>query len=408
MTLLVGRTRTLALPLALLWLASCKQSGPVAANEVGVAYVAPTTVTLRGDLSQKTTVAVLKHGDRVHVLDQKRRFVQIRSAGGATGWVDAFQLLTPEQMADLNRQHEEALALPSEGAASVYDPLNVHLEPSRISPSFTQIPQGDSVEVLQYRLVARSNAAPKPPVFTIDRPQPERRERKKKKTQPSLRLPPKPAPPGLPRDYEELSAAHVQAPKPAAPVAPQSPAKPPVMEEWTLIRTRNRLTGWVLSRNLVMLIPDEVAQYAEGKRITSYFSLGEVKDDETGTVKHDWLWTTESEPASFDFDAWRVFVWSKRHHRFETSFRQRNVEGYFPIRVDGNQFSLLTKDDDGKLRRRTYSFDGTLVHLIGTGDVSANGTAASDAAGQTARSKNATQKQPGFFQRLWNRLFKHK
>ena len=37
-------------------------------------------------------------------------------------------------------------------------------------------------------------------------------------------------------------------------------------------------SGWVLTRRLFMSIPDEVAQYAEGKRIVSYFSLGETRD----------------------------------------------------------------------------------------------------------------------------------
>ena len=63
-----------------------------------------------------------------------------------------------------------------------------------------------------------------------------------------------------------------------------------------------------------MAIPDDVAQYAEGRRITSYFPLGETKDG--NTVKKSWLWTTvEHGLAPYDFDSLRVFIWNSRRHR---------------------------------------------------------------------------------------------
>ncbi len=263
------------------------------------------------------------------MLDQKRRFVQIRAASGATGWVDALQLLTPEQMSELQKEHEYALSLPSEGSA-------IGLRSSEYSPGAepaVAVVRANSGRRLRAGVAIQTDAARErcAKAACISRLTGRNRRRKKKKeAKPSLRLPPKPPPPGLPPDYDELSAAQGEAPKPLTPIAPEAPAKPPVMEEWTLVRTKDNQTGWVLSRNLYMSIPDEVAQYAEGKRITSYFSLGEVKDDEMGVVKHDWLWTTLSDAADYDFDGWRVFIWSRRHHRFETSYRQHGVEGYFP------------------------------------------------------------------------------
>ena len=52
------------------------------------------------------------------------------------------------------------------------------------------------------------------------------------------------------------------------------------MEDWNLVRTKDGKAGWVLSRMLVMAIPDEVAQYSEGARITSLFPSREPSEDE--------------------------------------------------------------------------------------------------------------------------------
>ncbi len=83
------------------------------------------------------------------------------------------------------------------------------------------------------------------------------------------------------------------------------------MDDWSLIRNAAGQSGWVLTRRLFMAIPDEVAQYAERRRIVSYFKLGETRDGKT--VKPTWLWTTIDRGLEpYDFDGIRVFVWSTR------------------------------------------------------------------------------------------------
>ncbi len=177
------------------------------------------------------------------------------------------------------------------------------------------------------------------------------------------------------------------------------------MEDWTLVRTESNQTGWVLSHNLMMSIPDEVAQYANGRHITSFFDLGVVNDEKRGQ-KHNWLWTTASELQNFDFDSWRVFLWNRRRHRYETSYRQRDLEGYFPVEVEppdpaypGRNFKLITKDDDGKFRRRTYLFDGTRVHLTATGNYRPGES--NNALGAHELDANALQKQDSWLKREW-------
>src|SRR5262249_34884263 len=132
--------------------------------------------------------------------------------------------------------------------------------------------------------------------------------------------------PKLPEDWKRLSTLGLEPGD-----APQEPPAPPVpMEDWSLIRNAAGQGGWVLTRRLVMAIPDEVAQYAEGRRIVSYFQLGETHDGEK--VKQTWLWTTvEKGQQRWDFDSIRVFIWSLRRHRYETAHIERNLKGFSPV-----------------------------------------------------------------------------
>lgn len=402
-------------------LSSC---GTQSSEVLGEAYVAPASLNLRRELAQKNgSVAVLKHGDRVAIVDVRRRFVKVRTSNGAEGWTDSFQLLSPEQMEQIRKDNEQALALPSEGAASVYEALNIHIDPSRQSPAFTKIPEGGSVAVLKHRLEPKTSAPLRSPSLVFDRPQPlSRRQRKERQLKNRSDLPPMPPPPRPPSNWQDLSAERIDGSESTADVKAKKDSeaserkaeelkKPAVLEDWTLVRTKSNECGWVLSRNLIMSIPDEVAQYAEGKRITSYFDLGAVNDEVKG-VKHNWLWTTISSPAAYDFDSWRVFLWNRHHHRYETSHRQRDIEGYYPVHVEaadanafGRTFELITKDDDGKFRRRAYFFDGVRTHLTGTEEYHPNGPIGPNKPGGLDTDKlQAKMPRSGWFARQWAAL----
>ena len=391
--------------------------GPDTSDVLGEAYVAPASLNVRGELNQKNSnVALLRHGERVSIIEVRRRFVKIRTQNGLEGWVDALQLLSPEQMDEIHRDTERALAMPSEGAAGVYEALNIHIEPNRQSPAFARIPEGASVMVLAHRVEPKAGVAPKVPNFIAERPQtPARKPRKEKSSR--VRLPAPPPPPKPPANWLALSghpnrdSETARRDQEATEKHGADLKKPVILEDWTLVRTKDNQCGWVLSRNLVMSIPDDVAQYAEGKRITSYFDLGTVHDEVKG-VRHNWLWTTSAALEPFDFDSWRVFLWNRRHHRFETSVRKRNVEGYFPVHVDppdanafGRTFEIITKDDDGKFRRRTYVFDGTRVQLTATADYNPAAPANEKKAGALDTDKlQAKMPREGWFRRQWNAL----
>jgi SH3-like domain-containing protein len=413
----------IAVPLSLLFLLSgCNSQS---SDSIGEAYVAPATLNLRHDLAgKKGTIAVLKHGEHLDIVDVRRRFVKVRTAKGAEGWVDSSQLLSTEQMEQIRHDDKIYQALPSEGAASAYETTNVHIEPSRISPPFTSIAASGVVATLAHRLSPKATGPAPPNSLALVRVQTvPRRQRREKAARNSMRLPPKPPPPKPPANWQELSAeridgaesiadAHAEAEHQQAEKRAESAKKPPVLEDWTLVRTKDGQCGWVLSRNLMMAIPDEVAQYAEGKHITSYFDLGQVTDEDKG-VKHNWLWTTASSQEPYDFDSWRVFLWSRRHHRYETSYRQHDIEGYFPVHAEpagsggaSATFQLITKDDDGKFYRRTYVFDGTRVHLTGQEPYQPGAANKSRASGLNMAQIHSKLPQPSWLRRQWNGLLR--
>jgi SH3-like domain-containing protein len=332
---------------------------------IGVAYVGPATMRVREDLAAKAdSVAEVKHGDRLEILETRRRLVRVRTAAGVEGWVDANRLMSAEQMEELQRMASGAEKSPSQGTASVFDVLNLHTEPSRPSPSFAQIPEGGSVEVLAHRATPR-NSTTRPMALPKTVKATAKQAKKDTKKAGASLLPP-PAPPRLPADWEKISR-----PRSADLPGYEAPAAPPPapLEDWNLVRTKDGKVGWVLARMLYMAIPDDVAQYAEGNRITAYMAIGEVKDGDD--VKKNWLWTTASSGLhTCDFDRIRVFVWSVRRHRYETAYIERNVTGFYPVEVadipGGKEkgFSLLAEDKDGSLVKRTYAFSGYHVRLV--------------------------------------------
>ena len=134
---------------------------------------------------------------------------------------------------------------------------------------------------------------------------------------------------------------------------------------------RDGKVGWALTRMLTMTIPDEVAQHAEGHRITAYVALGEVKDKARNETKHNWLWTTAaSSVRQYEFDSFRVFVYSIRHRRYETAYIERNVRGFYPVETqdipgqEAKAFSLVLEGKDGKLYKNVYAFSGYHVRMI--------------------------------------------
>lgn len=356
---------------------SKEKPGPVY-RVIGEAFVGPSELPIRADLSLRSeVVTTAKHDEKLEILDRRRRFVQVRTSSNVVGWVDSRLLISAKQRADLADLAALEKDAPSMGRATVYDDLNVHTDPNRYSPTFHVIREKEQIDIIGHRVVPRVPFAGQKLEIEEDTPQiPVKKKRPKKEAA----VPPPPAPPapGLPENWLELSRppvyevvevneaakGNLKKNKRSATAAPGGLA----MDDLSLIRTKEGRVGWVVSSALFLQVPDEVAQYAEGNKITSYFAVGEVRF-EAETKKH-WLWTTQSQKyAPFDFDGFRVFTFNSRRGRYETAYRERELRGFFPVlvKVAGNEaeFSLVSEGEDGKLWQKKYFFNGTRVSFKG-------------------------------------------
>lgn len=320
-----------------LFLAGCHHAPP-RTPAIGEAYAGPAALKIRSDIAlQSATVATVKHGDRLEILQRRRRFLRVRTASGSEGWTDERQLLAADDMTYLRDLAKRAAKMPVQGQGITYSEVNVHTQPSRSAPSFFQIKEKEKVDVLLQTVTPRADAPRKPLLPPPPPKKPKTATKRAPAKEPKYPPPPMPKPPGPPENWIELSKTErSEEPAPTDQEPDEKPAAP--TDQWSLVRNHTGQCGWILTRRLVMAIPDEVAQYAEGHHIVSYFSLGTVEDEDL--KKPIWLWTTigrGSEP--YDFDSFRVFIWSLRRHRYETAYIARNIQGYAPVLLKDVEFS---------------------------------------------------------------------
>ena len=272
---------TILLPLALV--SGCARSGP---KITGYVYVSAKQAYLRDRIaavSQRT--ATVTNGQRLGVLESGHRVYQVRTDKGEVGWIKEAEVI-PSAIADQFAAQQRTFAFaPAVATASVHDEASLHLAAGRDSDKFYLLPEGDKLQ-----LIARASIL-------------------------------KPLPPGTP------------AAKPKSPNAP--PALPP-MEDWWLVRDAQRRTGWIYSRMIDVDTPDVLGRYSEGQRTVSAAVLTTVNDpDADAADKNIPVYLVAYAPYKaglpYDFDQVRVFTWNRAKHRYETAYRERNIEGFLPL-----------------------------------------------------------------------------
>jgi hypothetical protein len=285
-----------------------------------IAYVVAPQATLRDRLAAVyNKVGSVENGDRVEVLETQKRMARVRTATGAVGWIEMRHLVGEEvfrAFQDLRVQHQRD---PAASRARTRADLNMHSTPGRDAPRLYQLKAEEEVELLQ------------------------------RATQP------KPV----------TQAA-------AAPKAAAGPP-PPVLEDWWLARDSRGRIGWVLARMVDIECPLEVAQYAEGKRIVACPVLSQVEDDGKKVPQYVMVLTEPRDGLPYDYAQVRVFTWNTARDRYETAYRERNLNGVLPVPVgredfekEGNLpvFTLRLRQEDGSLAERKYKMNGVMVRRV--------------------------------------------
>jgi SH3-like domain-containing protein len=246
--------------------------------------------------------ATVENGDRLKVLEHGRRFVRVQTEKGEQGWIDEKVVATQDifdQFDALKKQHETA---PAVASAVVRDDVYLHASPGRDTARFYRLPEGEKL-----KLLVRATL-------------------------------PKPLPPGMRAAAPPVAAAKDLAAKDAkVPPEPEVPADP-VMEDWWLVRDSRGDTGWLYSRMMDVDAPDAITRYSEGQRIVGAYVLTTVNDpeapqDEKNIPEYVTVLSPYKAGLTYDFDQVRVFTWNVKKHRYETGYRDRNIEGYLPVEI---------------------------------------------------------------------------
>jgi SH3-like domain-containing protein len=311
-----GKSLSLALA-AVALLAGCNRGRH---RVLEVDYVSAPQVILRDELSPVyKKVGSAKNGDRVYVLDREKRFSKVRTAGGQEGWVEQRYLVTQQVFDAFQKMQQQEKDSPVDGIATTRNDTNIHVEPGRDTEHLYQLAQGAKVSVLKRATVEKN-------------------------------LPGTPM--ALPAGAKQL--------------------KP--MEDWWLVRDQQGHVGWVLDRMIDLDVPLEVAQYAEGQRIVGCFVLDEVNDADKKVPQYLMVLTEAKDGQPFDFNQARVFTWNVKRHRYETAYRERNLNGVLPVTVSHEDFGkegdlptfvLRVKDPAGNITERKYKMNTPIVRRVG-------------------------------------------
>jgi SH3-like domain-containing protein len=264
---------------------------------------------------------VVKNGDRVEVLDHDRRFVKVRTATGAIGWMEQRYLVSQDVFDQLQRLTKDNANDPMQGLATARNDTNLHVEPGRDTEHLYQISLGEKVSLLKRGTAEKSGGvvAPRTGAKTDEKKEPV-----------------------------------------------------PVIEDWWLVQDSHKRVGWVLGRMIDLDVPLDVAQYAEGQRIVAFFVLNQVQDGDKKVAQYLTILTEPKDGLPFDFNQIRVFTWNVKRHRYETAYRER-MQGVLPVTVSPENFDkegvlpafvIRVRDDIGNVSERKYKLNTPMVRRV--------------------------------------------
>jgi SH3-like domain-containing protein len=327
-------------------LGGCSRLRPLPATQY--VYVTAKQTFLRDRVAAVAErTGTVENGQRLEVLEHGRRFYRVKTEKGEQGWIDEKAVATQEVYDGFQALRDTRKGDPAVASAVVRDEVNLHLKPGRDTEKFYRLGEGDKLQLLDRATL------------------------------------PKPVP-------AAMAPAKLKAGEKIPPIA---------MEDWWLVRDGQGRAGWLLSRMMDVDAPESLTRYAEGQRFVGAYVLTTVHDEGVdGDNKDIPIYLTVLGPYTaglpYDFDQVRVFTWSLKMHRYETAFRDKNIEGYLPVSIKTEKdpygksvlaqtplptftYKVLAADagevapdpatgmvTPGRTIAKTYRLEGTLVRRV--------------------------------------------
>jgi len=337
-------------------------------------YVSAAETSLRDRVATMyNKMGTVHNGDRVEVLERERRFVRVRTDGGQEGWIERAQ---PDRSGCLRRLPEAGAGQRQHSGAghgTTRAELNMHVTASRDAEHLYQLKDGEKVEVLR-RATADKNP-PKPA-----KPAPSATASAKKKgatttTQPKAAALRKP-----PRRHRQLRLQPRQRParrRKLPPLPCRSPAshRRRPSPSWKIgiscaARRACRLGAAAHARSR------RPARHRAVRRGSAHRRVFRAQQRRRGWQAAAAISRAAQRPKdglAWDYNQIRVFTRNRAKHRYETAYREHNLEGYLPVRV-GHQdfgkegdlptFTIRKKNDAGQIVDATYKMNGPIVRRV--------------------------------------------
>ena len=287
-------------------------------HAIEAAYVSAPQAILRDHMSAVfNKTGVVKNGDRVEVLEKDRRFARIRTAKGEEGWIEQRYLVSQQVFDGFQKLAQQEQNDPQQAAGTTRNDTNLHLTPGRDTDHLFQLNEGAKLALMKRA--------------TVD----------------------KVLPGGVKPTVEDGKAVP--------------------MEDWWLIRDAQGHVGWVLARMIDVDVPLEIAEYAEGQRMVSVSVLDQVPDGDKKVPQYVVALTEPKDGLPFDFNQVRVFTWNVKRHRYETAYREHDLNGVLPLTVAQENFDkegvlpvfiVRVKDDAGNVSERKYKLNTPIVKRV--------------------------------------------
>lgn len=379
------RTISLCLTTLLLLATGCSRFKPLPVDHY--VYVTSKTQKLRDRVAAVSNPAgVVANGDKLKVLERVKHWVKVQTPKGEIGWIEEKAVVTEEQASDFSKLKADHENDPTVAAGVIRDEVYMHVKPGRDTPHFFLLQEGAKLQLLHRATLEKTTAGTSGARAQKAIPQAAGTNAAKKP----------------PTGAAAAGTVEAAIEKGKATATPAVDAPPPVMEDWWLARDPAGHTGWLYARMVDVDAPDALTRYAENQKFIGAYVLTTVHDDGApGDIKDIPVYVTVLAPYKaglpYDFDQVRVFTWSVKMHRYETGFREKNIEGYLPVTVkkmkDPGGKSAIAQEElpaftytvlaadagpvapdpetgeikPGRLITKTYRLEGNSLRRIGSG-----------------------------------------